>query len=281
MTSQKVLHAAASTDEERRDWVEKIRANIRRSRPLDQDPIAAAAELLVTGMAAAEMYPNFTGEPMLYEVNLAEKKPLGITLAQHGEWAIVRLSHEATLGIGVGSALASVNGVDCQLGSYADTVSMLKGWRPAEDKPQRRAPSYCGFLWKQSRGQRVTSRILPGAMKSQWKMRFFVLQDGVLEYFTGDPMGQVKVTSSQGLVGGSGTGSRRASQEETGDGDGAFGEDAQVDRIERLLLCPPRKRQRDERERETPELHYFLPSRRLSCSSCSPWQSMQSRPRGR
>jgi hypothetical protein len=40
----------------------------------------------------------------------ATKKPLGVTLEQHAEWAVVKLATDKHSGIEIGSVLTAVNG---------------------------------------------------------------------------------------------------------------------------------------------------------------------------
>ena len=162
VTSKKVLHVMSDSRESTSAWIRAIRASITNSQPEADDPLLAVALTKID-------------EDVFYDVSFLEDKPLGVVLERSGEWAIVKLSNQKETGVYIGSALTSINGESCVLKSYAQTIELLRNWRPPLHLGFRRASQKSGYLVKLSRQRR-------GNNQKNWQRRFFCLNGGRLSY---------------------------------------------------------------------------------------------------
>ncbi len=126
---------SANSEEAREAWMAALRRSAAESTLSADDPVREAA---------THAHDSF------YEKLFEVKQSLGVTLAQHGEWAVVKVSNEAESGISIGSVLSGVNGRSVITSSYKDAVELLRGWQPPLTLTFRRAPSKSGVLSKLS-----------------------------------------------------------------------------------------------------------------------------------
>ena len=84
VTSGKVLHMFGADDAEKSKWMDALRRNIAAApTPVMMDPVQAAARKRAV-------------QDEFYDVTFATKKPLGVTLEQHSEWAVVKMVSDRT-----------------------------------------------------------------------------------------------------------------------------------------------------------------------------------------
>lgn len=140
VTPTSVLHLRAENKEELDIWIKTIRDVILRSRPDPSDPLFHEAMMKINS-------------DVIYDVVFPESKPLGIVLERAGEWGIVKISNAKDTNVFAGSALTAVNDQSVVLYNYADTISLLRGWKPPLKLVFRKAPAKEGFLMKQSTGK--------------------------------------------------------------------------------------------------------------------------------
>lgn len=113
---------------------------------------------------------------MEYEVTYESRRSLGISLERSNEWGIVKVAPPE---VEVGSVLTRVNGDSVLLKTYAEAMQCLKHATWPLTMRFRKAVSKEGYLLKRARGR-------TGSAKN-WKRRYVVLANGILEYYTKAP----------------------------------------------------------------------------------------------
>ena len=113
---------------------------------------------------------------MEYEVTYESRRSLGISLERSNEWGVVKVAPPE---VEVGSVLTRVNGESVLLRSYAEAMQCLKHATWPLTMRFRKAVSKEGYLLKRSRGRTGSAR--------NWKKRYLVLANGILEYYTKAP----------------------------------------------------------------------------------------------
>jgi hypothetical protein len=132
VTPDKVLHVSASSKKDKLDWINHLRQAIKNC-------IDSFVPDEVTQLGIQR-----SNHDQFYDVVFNMKRPIGVTLEQHGEWAVVKLVTNVQEQVEIGSVLTKVNGQNVMLDSYHTTVSRIRGWTPPMTLTFRKAPTRVG-----------------------------------------------------------------------------------------------------------------------------------------
>lgn len=165
-TSEHILHFAADSDEDVQKWIEAIQSIIP-APVVDQQDILFRAAI------------NKLKEDEFYDVEVIDKKALGVVFKPVENWAVVKdfdgYDPEST-GIYPGSILVAVNDQDTMFTDFSSTTGMIQTAFQDKDNAMkltfRKAPSKQGYLNKRSAGRKGAA--------ATWHQRYFELRDGKL-----------------------------------------------------------------------------------------------------
>jgi hypothetical protein len=132
VTPDKVLHVSASSKKDKSEWINHLRQAI-------QNGIDSFVPDEMTQLGIQR-----SNHDQFYDVVFNMKRPIGVTLEQHGEWAVVKLVTNAQEQVEIGSVLTKVNGQNVMLDSYHTTVGRIRGWTPPMTLTFRKAPTRVG-----------------------------------------------------------------------------------------------------------------------------------------
>ena len=166
-TSEQILHFAADSDEEVEKWIEAIKSIIP-APVVDQQDILLRAAI------------NKLKEDEFYDVEVIDKKALGVVFKPVDNWAVVKDFDgydPQNTGIYPGSILVAVNDTDTMFTDFATTTGMIQQAFQDKDNAMkltfRKAPSKAGYLNKRSAGRKGAA--------ATWHQRYFELRDGKLK----------------------------------------------------------------------------------------------------
>lgn len=165
-TAEHILHFAADSNEEVERWIEAIKSIIP-APVVDQQDILLRAAI------------NKLKEDEFYDVEVIDKKALGVVFKPVDNWAVVKDFDgydPQNTGIYPGSILVAVNDTDTMFTDFATTTGMIQQAFQDKDNAMkltfRKAPSKAGYLNKRSAGRKGAA--------ATWHQRYFELRDGKL-----------------------------------------------------------------------------------------------------
>jgi hypothetical protein len=165
-TSEHILHFAADSDADVQKWIDAIQSIIP-APVVDQEDILLRAAI------------NKLKEDEFYDVEIIDKKALGVVFKPIDNWAVVKDfdGYDPTsTGIYPGSVLVAVNNQDTMFTDFGTTTHMIQEAFQDQDSAMkltfRKAPQKAGYLNKRSAGRKGTA--------ATWHQRYFELRDGKL-----------------------------------------------------------------------------------------------------
>jgi hypothetical protein len=111
-----VAHLQSPKDVVTLVWVDRIGNAAKQCDPFPSDPLFKEALLRQTGES--------------YDVKFLEKRRLGVVFDRSQDWAHIKVSENANLGIEVGSVLSAINDESVTTYKYDRVQGMLRSWKP-------------------------------------------------------------------------------------------------------------------------------------------------------
>jgi hypothetical protein len=157
---------------EKRDLVDRMTSTVGAPRVTGADALRACATKVLESSKSME-----------FEVTYETRRSLGISLERANEWGVCKIGPPE---VDIGSVLIRVNKTSVLLKSYSDAMDTLRQSSWPLTMRFRKAVCKEGYLYKRSRGMKHSAR--------NWKKRYFILENGILNYYTKPPSqgGEIK-----------------------------------------------------------------------------------------